>query len=359
MDPTSLTSAAFWQDPEPVLFETSGSAGVPKQVVISKPSLHISAQAVNQHLGVTKYSRWGLALPLHHVGGFGVAARAYQAECGLSHFTKRWNARDFCIWATEEKITHTSMVPTQVHDLVQSGETAPTSLLAIVVGGGQLDIATGQAARDLGWPVLASYGMTETSSQIATQGLDQLALPYQPFPLPILPIWDCQVSDGQLLAISGPALFLGYRSGEVFTPRVSEWHTTSDRVILFGGMLQPLGRADLQVKVLGELVDPEGIEGQLIARSAGKLKHGSIVIIPIRDERRGHLLVPILEAASELPCLEELVKAHSASSPTFEKLEAPFYIKKFPLTELGKIRRTELARLLGLNPFRRWLDGSP
>ncbi len=113
-----------------------------------------------------------------------MAARAFAAGCGFSEFGRRWDAPAFAAWLAENQVTHTSLVPTQVHDLVAAGVQAPVSLRAIVVGGGHLDAATGRAARALGWPVLASYGMTEAASQIATQGLDSLKTLYQPAPLP-------------------------------------------------------------------------------------------------------------------------------------------------------------------------------
>ena len=150
MDPSLLTSNGFWSDPTPfgygpvpdlpelrghVLFETSGSSGTPKWVALSKPALLASAAAVNRHLDVNTRSRWGLALPLHHVGGFGVAARAYQAGAEMSIYPGKWNAADFRAWLDRENITHTSLVPTQVHDLVSANLVSPTPLRTIVVGG--------------------------------------------------------------------------------------------------------------------------------------------------------------------------------------------------------------------------------
>ena len=123
MDPALLTDERFWIDPAPVdadgipdlpelaghvLFETSGSSGEPKQVAISKQALLVSAAAVNAHLHVSARSSWGLALPLHHVGGFGVAARSYQAKCGFHVFGRRWDPVEFCRWAGETGISHTS-----------------------------------------------------------------------------------------------------------------------------------------------------------------------------------------------------------------------------------------------------------
>ncbi len=344
MDTTLLTSDSFWGNPEPVSFQTSGSSGSPKDVVISKESLLISAAAVNEHLGVTADSTWGLALPLHHVGGFGVAARAYQAGCQLRQFPQRWNAHDFRNWIAQERITHTSLVPTQVHDLVAARLAAPRSLRAIVVGGGRLDTATGQAARDLGWPVLASYGMTEAASQIATQGLEQLSQPYRPHPIPLLPIWQCQVTGDGILSIAGPALFSGFTLNHCFTVRTTKWYQTSDRATLENGMISPLGRADFAVKVLGELVDLEALEKQLFILSEGYLTSGSFVIVAVPNDRRGYLLIPVFETPCDVPRIEQIVSAHTQSARTFERLASPLYTAVLPRTDLGKIRRAEVAK---------------
>lgn len=354
MDAALLTIAAFWEDrgsPVPdipglaghVLFETSGSTGNPKWVALSKQALLASAAAVNRHLGVTRESCWGLALPLNHVGGFGVAARAYETGCDLQIFNRRWDAREFRDWLERTEITHTSLVPTQVHDLVKANLTSPAALLAIVVGGGHLDALTGQAARDLGWPVLASYGMTEAGSQIATQGLDQLHAPYQPAPIPLLPIWEATTTPENLLAISGPALFSGYLSGGKFTPRETGWHTTSDRAILENRRLTPLGRADALVKILGELVDPEAIERELLDMSQGQLAPGTFAVVAIPDERAGHGLVPVFESSVSPSVIASVLSLYQAQAPGFRRLQPAAVIGKFPRSELGKLRRTELS----------------
>jgi O-succinylbenzoic acid--CoA ligase len=353
MDASLLTSAEFWNEPASVtpeltghvLFETSGSSGVPKSVAISKPALLASAAAVNRHLAVTPASCWGLVLPLHHVGGFGVAARAYEARCRLQEFAQRWEPGLFRDWLETAGVTHTSLVPTQVHDLVKAKLTAPVNLQAIVVGGGYLEPATGQVARDLGWPVLASYGMSEASSQIATQTLDSLTQPYQSAPIPLLPIWEARVSADGLLEISGPALFPGYVIGGKFTPRESAWHTTSDRVLLENRALTPLGRADTLVKILGELVDPEAIERELISLSNGQLAPNTFAVIAIPDERAGNALVPVFEASVSPEIIDSTLALYQQQAPGFRRLRPAAVIAKFPCSELGKLRRNELAAL--------------
>ena len=330
-----------------VLFETSGSSGTPKWVAIQKLALWLSATVVNRNLDVTQKSRWGLALPVRHVGGFGVATRAFISGGTLRTFDQRWDATAFRDWLARERVSHTSLVPTQVYDLVKAHLTAPKSLVAIVVGGGHLDPITGQAARDLGWPVLASYGLTETASQIASQGLDQLKLPYQAAPIPLLQICRVQTTPEGLLQIRGATLFSGYVSDGKFPPRSStDWFTTQDRVIVENDALTPLGRADTLVKILGELVDPEAIERELLALSDGKLRHGSFAVIAIPDERTGHTLVPVFDASVDPAAIATALERYQQQAPGFRRLIAARIVETMPRSELGKLRRRELRQIL-------------
>jgi O-succinylbenzoic acid--CoA ligase len=317
-----------------VLFETSGSSGTPKWVALSKEALLVSAVAVNRHLKVTAASIWGLALPPQHVGGFGVAARAFGVACGFSEFGRRWDAPEFGKWLAENQVTHTSLVPTQVHDLVAAGLCAPASLRAMVVGGGHLDAATGQAARALGWPVLASYGMTEAASQIATQGLELLETLYQPSPIPLLPIWQAETTPEQKLRISGPALFSGMLAREnaawIFNVRPAQWYQTQDRVQLENRCLTPLGRADTLVKVLGELVDPEAIERELVDLSTGQLAPGTFAVVAVPDSRAEHALVPVFEAAVDAALIAAVLTAYAEQASGLRQLRPPVLLAKFP-----------------------------
>jgi o-succinylbenzoate---CoA ligase len=361
MDATLLTNRDFWAATEPfsaspvpnlpelaghVLFQTSGSTAAPKWVALSKQALLISAAAVNDHLRVSADACWGLALPLQHVGGFGVAARAYQAGCRLEKSDVRWHPAVFRDWLAARQVSHTSLVPTQVHDLVKAGLHAPACLVAAVVGGGRLDELTGQAARDLGWPLLASYGMTEASSQIATQALAALEFPYQAAPIPLLPHWAAEVTADGLLAISGAALFSGYLAAGIFTPRTSEWFITSDQVALLDGAITPLGRSDTQVKILGELVDPAVIEHELETLSQGHLAVGSFAVIALPDERAGHILVPIFESSVDPAVIASVLASYQATAAGFRRLQPPQTVASFPRSPLGKLRRAELVQVV-------------
>ena len=122
-----------------------------------------SAAAVNRRLEAVEGDVWFRVLPAFHVGGLGIHARAFLSGARVE--VGSWDPGRF---AASDAMTLASLVPAQVSDLVERRLPPPRHLRAVVVGGGALSDELYRAARDLGWPVLPSYGMTECCSQIAT-----------------------------------------------------------------------------------------------------------------------------------------------------------------------------------------------
>jgi O-succinylbenzoic acid--CoA ligase len=364
MDRNPYTLSSFWNDPADVvlgkglkpipalgcmggsvIFRTSGTTGVPKWVVHEKRAMLVSAQAVNAWLEVDPHSKWGRVLSIEHVGGFAILARVFQAACGLAEFDGKWDASEFHRWLGVESVTHVSLVPTQVHDLVKAALPAPRHLRAVVVGGGCLNDKLGQAARDLGWPVLASYGMTEAGSQIATQAMGHLDKPYGDSGLTILPIWKVESDAQERLAISGEALFRGYifhdGNNARFEPQLGKTFQTQDRGIISQNYLNLLGRMDSLVKVLGVLVDIEAVEKRFLELAAGRVRSENFAVIALPDLRKEHVLVAVFEG--QIP--EEYVEIHQRMAPKLERFSDVLKTDVFPRSSLGKLRRGELVEM--------------
>jgi len=335
--------------PALVYFKTSGSSGAPKWIGLSRDALRVSADAVNRHLGVGPSSVWALALPLEHVGGFGVVIRVLQAGCGLERFDKKWNVPEFAAWLASVQATHLSLVPTQVHDLVAAGLSAPSSLRAVVVGGGCLSPADGRAARELGWPVLASYGMTEAGSQIATQGLELLDSPYSPEPLGLLPCWEARSSESGRIEIRGEALFRGWlkqeASGWRFEEREGDWFVTSDSGSVEGCEIRIAGRADALVKILGELVDPAAVQAEIVAASAGAIGERELAVVAVADARAGKRLVLVHENSVPAATIKSALLSYHAQCPGFRRISAVVAVHGIPRSPLGKPLGSELSRI--------------
>ena len=307
-------------------FKTSGSSGEEKWIALSEKALEWSARSVIEALEISESDVLGLVLPRIHVGGYGLVLRAKLSRASLVEFEGRWDARSFASWCEEQAVTVLSLVPTQVYDLMVGKIQAAKSLRVIVVGGGALEDELCMAARALGWPVLPSYGMTETSSQIATGD-----------GLPLLPGWEARVEEGRLALKGGGLLSAVIRrqgtSFESVDPKVDGWFLTNDRAEVTSTGLRILGRSDRLVKVLGELIDLDELE-----RFWSDVLGEEVAIIAKADERRGVNLILYFEGEGEK--LEEL----NASLPGPERVRSWRRVSSLPRSALGKIDRASLSK---------------
>jgi O-succinylbenzoic acid--CoA ligase len=323
-------------------FQTSGSEGTPKWVVHTRESLRLNARAVNAHFSITAADHWLLALPLNHVGGFSILVRAQESGSKVTQLVGKWNAHDF---AAFEGATLASLVPAQVFDLVAQKLRVPKLMRAVLVGGGALSPEVEKAARELGWPLFKTYGMTETGSQVATQrpGGDEMA---------VLPIWSLETDTEAVLTIRGPALAQGY-----LVPNGSEWRfeplsaqnglRTRDRVsITKDGFLRFLGREAGTVKILGELVALAPIQAQIDAlRLELGLHEGHAVVIDLPDERKEARLA-LAVAGMPASDADKLLSRLNAGLRAFEQIERPTLLPEIPRNELGKSQFEALRRLI-------------
>lgn len=314
-------------------FFTSGSSGQPKIAGFTRAALLASARGVNAFLGVTPADVWLRVLPRFHVGGFGVEARAWAAGARCVGLDERWNPLDFPARCEAERITLASLVPTQVFDLVQAGRTAPPSVRAVLVGGGELRPALYEQAQSLGWPVRASYGLTEAASTVAAQAADEPDCTR----LTLLPHWQARTDADGILELRGPALADRVATIDPESGR-ARWHRidtlrTSDRVQLADETLVFLGRADRVVKRLGELVDLAQLERCLADAALAAGVFGRVRLRCETDPRAGCRFV--------LECLEPAEGAAAATlfdavQPAYARLAAVETVADLRLSPLGK-----------------------
>ncbi|MGE0764455.1 MAG: AMP-binding protein [Bdellovibrionales bacterium] len=344
-------------------FTTSGTTRLGKRWVgLSKEAVLASARAVNHHLQAQKNDRWLLALPSFHIGGMGIWARAFLSGSEVIEFNGEWSAKKFVDMAALTGATLSSLVPTQVFDLVQAEIQAPKSLRAIVVGGGALNPQLYQQARALGWPLLPSFGMTECASQIATAALSSLQ-EYE-FAQPkmlILNHAQCRVSESGILQLRSEALLSVYaewknQSWVLQDPKQDGWFQSEDRVELSGPFLKPCGRVTDQIKILGELVDlaklhdklssllteDAGIEATLIAREDSRSGMALDLVVACRFGTTIH------GRRDDINLALELKRSFDKAVLPFERSQNIYWLRQIPKTELGKVSRAQLLSHLGL-----------
>ncbi len=181
---------------------TSGSTGAPKQTALSVRAMRASARATERFfadypsIGSAKQRRavseepaqWLLALPAHYVAGAQVLARSVLAGTtpvvaasvtdGVSFTPEVFlNAAERLSCARR----FISLVPTQVHKLLEAAETSPAlgseiydalgQFTGILLGGAPASASLLAAARELGLNVVTTYGSAETAGGCVYSGV--------------------------------------------------------------------------------------------------------------------------------------------------------------------------------------------
>ena len=248
------------------LFQSSGTSGLPKWVALSQGALEASAESINKHHQVTKNDVFALALPLFHVGGYGVFERARISGARLVSYQDehiKWSPHDFEAWIRKEKATITSLVVAQLYDLIKAEFKSPPSLRLLVLGGGSVPHELYLKARELGWPCLITYGLTEVASQVASSTLESLKTIEFPKAL-LLSHIEIMKSEAEDCWIKSPSLLSSYiiknKAGwHSSYPKVDESFLLPDRVFVASqdNSLQQIevrGRREETYKVLGEWI---------------------------------------------------------------------------------------------------------
>lgn len=329
-------------------FQTSGSEGLRKWVGLTKESLRISALAVNAHFDITEHDRWLLALPVHHVGGFGVLARACLSGSKVTRLAEKWDAQVFVDTCEDVCATLTSLVPTQVFDLVAAKLRAPRLMRAVLVGGGALNSEVEAAALGLGWPVRRTYGMTETASQVASQRAEGGGME-------VLPVWQVSTDAEGVLTVRGAALAQGYaipaaggwrweaipaEVGLRTRDCVDLWHEAGRQCLRFKS------RVAGTVKILGELVTLGPIQERLetLLLEMG-LRAGEAVVCDVPDRRRETRLILAVNRMSDEDAAALQARVNGRLRP-FERITEVRHLDSIPRSTLGKVKFGALREML-------------
>lgn len=191
------------EDPESIalVVGTSGSTGAPKQTALSVRALRASARATERFfadypsVGSSKPRRvvsedpaqWLLALPAHYVAGAQVLTRSVLAGTTpvvAASITDRVSFTPEVFLNAAERLScarrFVSLVPTQVHKLLEAAEDSPAlgseiydalgQFTGILLGGAPASASLLAAARELGLNVVTTYGSAETAGGCVYSG---------------------------------------------------------------------------------------------------------------------------------------------------------------------------------------------
>lgn len=377
---------------------TSGSTGTPKRTALTARALAASAAATERFFGSNSdaASQWLLALPAHYIAGAQVLARSvlagtapviarsviepvhFSPEVFLQAVERMSSARRFI-----------SLVPTQLHKLLESADADPHlgaeihealgSFTGILLGGAPASADLLTAATALGLNTVTTYGSAETAGGCVYSGSVLPGVRVELVPeegMPAVPDTGGKPAQVGRIWISGAHLASGYigdaaRTAEHFFTAAdgARWYRTDDYGLLSPAngpdsathgsepRLQVLGRSDDVLISGGVKISARAVATVLEEHPA--VREACVVGLP--DARWGTAiaaavtLVPSAGAAAtsteNRPALNEelsaLLRARCA-----EKLGAPAAPKQlsilpdFPLTSTGKPDRAEIYSIL-------------
>ena len=321
-----------------ILIPSSGSSKQAdesvKVFVHTKRTLIKAAERVNAFFKINSTDKWGSLLPAYHVGGLSIYIRAYLTQSEV--FGTDWNSFNI-EWLVENKITVISMVPTQVYDLVQRQWSCPAHVKFVFVGGAALADDLLKQAKTLGWPIVKTYGMTETGSMIAVsehEGAD-----YQLLPEVIVQ------SDHTTATVHTPSLALGVlqkKNQQISVDTFEKGYVLPDQVEVIDQKIRFLGRSQNQIKILGEGVSLDQL------RSLWERLDRQSVILNIPDERAENKLVLV----SVKPVSGELIIQFNQQVKPYERLKWEVIVSYIPRSDLGKVLYAELQHQIEMSTIK-------
>jgi O-succinylbenzoic acid--CoA ligase len=320
---------------------SSGTTGEPKGVALAGAALEASARAHAAHSGVG-HATWLLDLPLYHVGGLSVVTRALFLGAEIALGSPRFSAPATAAWLASGRVQGLSLVPTTLLRLLDEGADLARASVILLGGAGAPPELVERALRR-GAPVRTTYGMTEHSSQIATERAGGEGLE----PLPGVSL---RVEDEEIL-VRSPMLASGYyRNGTLEPlPLKDGYFATGDLGEIGNGALEVKGRRSDAIVTGGKKVHPLEVEAEL-ARLEG-VEDSAVIGIP--DPEWGEAVCAAVVTKGSF----EENDAKNALRATLERHQVPkrwARLASIPRSPSGKVLRSELREAVerALKPSR-------
>lgn len=350
-----------------VVMFTSGTTGRSKAVPLTWENLCGSAAVSNALLNRHGEGLWQIALPLYHVGGLQMVVRSL-LNANPFILYQRFDAERVLADAARRGATHISVVDKMLQDMLASSHALGVGRYeCILLGGGPLNAQTLGRALAMRARVYASYGMTETASQIA----NALVTPGFTGGMSLLEGYEARIVDAGpdgfgRLAVRGPGLFGGYLNARAAYTADGFFLTGDTAAIAPDGKLYVKERTDDMFISGGENVYPAEIREKLLRlpgvadahifgapddtwgrRPVGFIERGNATV-PAAGGPAGIAAGVAGQRARTLSDRRFAQEVAQVAAPQLSRMYQPkhlFALPRFPRTGIGKVDRAALRRL--------------
>jgi O-succinylbenzoic acid--CoA ligase len=307
-----------WISPgDTIRVRTSGSTGIPKELVLQKQAMVNSSLATGSYFGLMEGDSALLCVPANYIAGKMMFIRAMVLGLELDHVAPTSTPLDYI----GKEYDFCAMVPMQLEKSLHKLGAIKT----LLVGGAALSEELRNKVQETQATIFETYGMTETCTHVAARQINKLPEGYKDALVPFKTFPNVTVSkdDRDCLVIKAPDLV----TSDVITNDVVEIVSETE--------FHWLGRLDNIINSGGIKLVPEQIEHKI-----GSSIEGRFFLTGAPDKELGQKLVLILESDNHQ---EELINKLKRIK-TLEKYEVPreiITVPKFRETTGGKVLRTE------------------
>ena len=327
-----------------LLVSTSGTGDHPRAAMLDGDNLAASAATTAEILEMDGGDDWLVCIPLTHIAGLMILFRSARVGASVTIHESFDAAR---VWSSVSagEITRLSLVPPMLDRLLAVSDDQPGQRgRSLIVGGAPVSQALADRATSAEWPIMSSYGMTETASHVALSGPD-LASGLLPLPGTRISVVDesgAPAAGVGRIVIEGPTVMAGYANpGLLQGDGLLGEHQllTSDLGrIDEDGHLHICGRSDDVLISGGVNVHPAVLE-DVLAGCPGVVEAG---IAGRHDTVWGHRLVAVYVGRLSTEELARWIEQHIAAAMRPRDF---IRVANLPRNALGKLDRNLLQLL--------------
>lgn len=305
-----------WFDASPIItVHTSGSTGVPKELVVRKDRMMQSARLTCEFLNLQAGDTALLCMNLRYIGAMMMVVRSLVA--GLNLVVRP--ASGHPLSDVEVPLKFAAMVPLQVYNTLrvpaERKRLEHTDIL--IIGGGAVDDSLEAELKTIPIAAYSTYGMTETLSHIALRRLNGEAASKCYYPFPSV---ELSLSAENTLIVKAPLI-------------CDDVLQTNDIACLCSdGGFTIAGRKDNVINSGGIKIQAEEMENRL-----QPFIPVPFAVTAVPDPCLGQALTLLIAGK---PDIKELENKLQAVLETYYRPKYIFITELIPQTENGKIDRT-------------------
>jgi O-succinylbenzoic acid--CoA ligase len=302
---------------------SSGSTGQPKQIIVTKDQMMLSASKTIGFFGLEKGIKALVSLSLETVAGKMMLARSFVGNWKLKIVEPSMNP----LRNVDESFDFIALVPMQLERILLETPEKISLIKTIIVGGAPISDSLLNLIKNKGITIFQTFGMTETVSHIALRKIGKETDAFY------------KTVDGVEVSDLDGNLIIHYP--EMFEQPLR----TNDLVkIISSKEFEWLGRSDFMINSGGVKMNPEKIEQKL----AGLIPF-CFFITGLNDDRLGQKLALVIENNSNF--IPDKLRFQSV----LDKFEIPkvyINVKEFQRTKSGKVNRLKTIQKIKMDDWK-------